>query len=236
MQEHTSSPERLDYLKKAVAAYRRTLSIDSENVTAHHVLGLAYGAAPWGENRVATATADQADRDAKNSEPLEADALVKLAESAVDLKAPRDTRLQAVKRLPREIARFVDGPRPRYQSRLAPLFELVELLNPAWDNEADPETFRALTRALEVTHERLHERLKPDETAEGQVFAIARKNPAADANAQSIVIHSLHRQGAPGLDVKTAAASKSPAVSKPKRTTTANSGTESPTVARESSE
>ena len=53
MQEHSSSPERLEYLKKAVAAYRRTLSIDSENVTAHHALGLAYGAAPWGENRAA---------------------------------------------------------------------------------------------------------------------------------------------------------------------------------------
>ena len=73
--------------------------------------------------------------------------------------------------------------------------------------------FRALTRALEVTHERLHERLKPDETAEGRVFAKARKlSPAANANAQSIVIHSLHRKGAPGLDetVKPTAARRSP--------------------------
>ena len=52
-----------------------------------------------------------------------------------------------------------------------------------------------------MTHERLHERLKPDETAEGRVFALARKlSPAANANAQSIVIHSLHRKGAPGPD------------------------------------
>ena len=51
MQEPSTSPQRVEYLKKAVAAYRRTLSIDSENVTAHHVLGLAYGAAPWGQSR-----------------------------------------------------------------------------------------------------------------------------------------------------------------------------------------
>lgn len=52
-----------------------------------------------------------------------------------------------------------------------------------------------------MTHKRLHERLKPDETAEGQAFARARQNDlAANQNAQSIVIHSLHRPGAPGID------------------------------------
>ena len=52
-----------------------------------------------------------------------------------------------------------------------------------------------------MTHQALHERLKPDETAEGQAFAAARrKDPAANQNAQSIVIHSLHRPGAPGID------------------------------------
>ena len=44
---------------------------------------------------------------------------------------------------------------------------------------------------------------KPDETAEGRAVAIARKaSPAADQNAQSIVIHPLHRPGAPGIDPK----------------------------------
>jgi hypothetical protein len=131
----------------------------------------------------------------------------------VDREAPVAKRLPEAKRLASAIARFVDGPRPRYQSRLSPLYELVETLSPAWDKETDPEMFRALTRALEVTHERLHERLKPDETAEGNVFAKARKlSPAANANAQSIVIHSLHREGAPGLDesAKRAAARRKP--------------------------
>jgi tetratricopeptide (TPR) repeat protein len=235
MQEQYSSPERLEYLKKAIAAYRRTLSIDSENITAHHALGLAYGAAPLGGSRATTANDEQSDSEAKEPEPLDADLLVKLAASAVDVKTPAATRSRAAGRLPREIARFVDGPRPRYQSRLAPLFELVEILSPAWDKEADGETFRALTRALEVTHERLHERLKPDETAEGQVFAIARKNPAADANAQSIVIHSLHRASAPGLEERVEPALTAPET-KTKTTTTARVHKTSPTAALESSE
>jgi hypothetical protein len=225
MQASSTSPERLEYLKKAVGAYRRTLSIDSENVTAHHVLGLAYGAAPWGGSR-AVAKALDAANGGKEPEPLTADALLKLAASAVDRAAPVAKRLPEAQRLAIEIGRFVDGPRPLYQSRLSPLFELVETLSPAWDKETDPELFRALTRALEVTHERLHERLKPDETAEGKVFAKARAlSPAANANAQSIVIHSLHRQGAPGFDetVKPTAAGLAPASTKASITDNANS-------------
>ena len=81
------------------------------------------------------------DGQAPKSEPLDADSLVKLAESAVDVKASEPARALAARRLPREIARFVDGPRPRYQSRLAPLFELVEILSPAWDKEESGEIF-----------------------------------------------------------------------------------------------
>ncbi|MCA1686652.1 MAG: tetratricopeptide repeat protein, partial [Planctomycetia bacterium] len=40
--EPRGSPERAEFLRKAVDAYRRTLAIDSENVTAHYGLGLAY--------------------------------------------------------------------------------------------------------------------------------------------------------------------------------------------------
>jgi hypothetical protein len=42
---------------------------------------------------------------------------------------------------------------------------------------------------------------KPDETAEGRAVGLARKaNPAADLNAQSIVIHPMQRPAAPGAD------------------------------------
>ena len=172
----STSPERLEYLKKAVAAYRRTLSIDSENVTAHHALGLAYGAAPWGGNR-AVATASDAAGDGQRTRTRGRRCALETGSGRPWTEGlPLQNDCRSAQRLASEIARFVDGPRPRYQSRLAPLFELVETLSPAWDKETDPEMFRALTRALEVTHERLHERLKPDETAEGRVFAMARKS------------------------------------------------------------
>src|SRR5262249_1477991 len=43
------SPERREYLTKAIAAYRRTLAIDSEDVTAHYGLARAYSHVAWGK-------------------------------------------------------------------------------------------------------------------------------------------------------------------------------------------
>jgi len=64
-----------------------------------------------------------------------------------------------------------------------------------------------MARVLEVAHKALHAMFKPDETAEGRAVAVARRdNPAADQNAQSIVIHSLHREGASDVEVEAAAA------------------------------
>ncbi len=45
----STAPSRLEYLKKTIATYRRTLAIDSENVGAHYGLGLAYGDPAWGD-------------------------------------------------------------------------------------------------------------------------------------------------------------------------------------------
>ena len=46
------SPERKEWLKKAIAAYHRTLAIDSEDVAAHYGLGLAFGDPAWGPKKV----------------------------------------------------------------------------------------------------------------------------------------------------------------------------------------
>ncbi|MFI5456143.1 MAG: multiheme c-type cytochrome [Isosphaerales bacterium] len=206
-----SSPERLDDLKKTIAAYRRTLAIDSENVAAHHGLGQAYGTPPWGETRSSPSATEATPVDEGAAGPVDADALVKLAASAADGRSSSPERRTRALRLVRDVARFVDGPRPRYQSRLEPLHELVEVLGPAWDRETDPATVVALGRALEVTHERLQQLLRPDETAEGKAFAKARKkDPAANHNAQPIVIHSLHRPGAPLIDPPVASAGGAP--------------------------
>ena len=112
-------------------------------MTAHHALGLAYGAAPWGREQGRQPPADATRPDGKHSRALECRRPVETRGVGRGLEDARGTRLPAAQRLAREIARFVDGPRPHYQSRLAPLFELVEILSPAWDKETDPEMFRA---------------------------------------------------------------------------------------------
>ncbi|HEY7117784.1 MAG TPA: multiheme c-type cytochrome, partial [Tepidisphaeraceae bacterium] len=49
-------------------------------------------------------------------------------------------------------------------------------------------------------HRRLHERYRPDDNARDRAIAAARlRDPAGDHAAQAIVIHSLQREGAPGL-------------------------------------
>jgi tetratricopeptide (TPR) repeat protein len=54
-------------------------------------------------------------------------------------------------------------------------------------------------------HRREHERLRPDDNARDRAIAIhRRRHPAADHAAQSIVIYSLQRAGAPGLTNATA--------------------------------
>ncbi len=54
---------------------------------------------------------------------------------------------------------------------------------------------------LAENHRRLHERYRPDDNARDRAIAIHRRNnPAADHAAQSIVIYSLQRRGAPELE------------------------------------
>jgi tetratricopeptide (TPR) repeat protein len=68
------------------------------------------------------------------------------------------------------------------------------------------------TRAAE--HRKLHARYKPDDNARDRAVQLARRrDPAADAAAQSITIYSLHRSGVPELPAQeVAAASQESAV------------------------
>lgn len=202
-QEPLDSPERLAFLQKTVATYRRTIAIDSESVAAHYGLGLAYNdlarAARKAEPSAVAASPEK-------EKPATADAVSELADRAADQKRPTHSRVEGARALERAVTSFLAGPKPAYGSRLEPLFEVVAKAGPAFEAETDPAARAGLARALEVTHKALHSLLKPDETAEGRATAIARKNdPAADQNVQSIVIHPLHRPGAPGIDAKTPA-------------------------------
>ena len=192
-QEPLKSPARLDFLEKTVEAYRRTIAIDSENVFAHHGLGLAYAELATG--------GDDPTAPSGLAVPANADSIRLLVRSTTDPKAPADSRASSARQLGRVVAAFVAGPRQDFTSRLNPLHEVVDALGPAYGAESDPKARLAMARALSTTHKALHSMFKPDETAEGRAVGIARKNnPAADMNAQSIVIHPLHRPGAPGLD------------------------------------
>ena len=192
LQEPADSPERAEALAATVATFRRTVAIDTENVQGHHGLGLAYAAL--------------AEADPAAIEPgavPDAGAIRGLGSEAADPRRSPEGRAASARKLARAVPAFLAGPRAEFGSRLNPLHEVVEALGAAHAAEADPATRGAQALALAATHKALHQMFKPDETAEGRAVGIARRdNPAADQNAQSIVIHPLHRPGAPGLDPK----------------------------------
>ena len=195
-QEDLESEARRAWIEKTVAVFRKTYAIDSENVAAHYGLGLAY--------------ADLA-RKALAIEPVEAnisvDRVKQLTEAAVEKSDDPAVRTRRALELAAGLSGFLKSPRPDFGSRLVPIQEIVEKLGKIRERETSIEAKAAQALALATAHKALHAMYKPDETAEGRAIGLAVKdNPAADQNARSIVIHSLHRAGAPGLADKAAPA------------------------------
>ncbi len=192
--EPQGSDDRRAWLERTVDAYRRSLAIDSENVAAHYGLGLAYPELA----RIAGTPAAPA---SWSGPPPDSGALIALAAEASDAKAAPEARAGKAGRLALAITAYLKAPRVPSGSRMEPLHEVVSQLGEARVREGEPAARAAMSRALAVAHKALHQMFKPDETAEGRVMAIARKNShAANLNAQSIVIHSLQRPGAPGVE------------------------------------
>jgi tetratricopeptide (TPR) repeat protein len=193
--ERAGSPEREKFVRSAIGAYRRTLAIDSENVAAHYGLGLAYSECSL-EAKKEDSAPSKTDGDLDHiDDPKKFEELLRLA---TDAKAAVEKRLTLARRL------YWNGIEPLMNlaekpgySRLEPLHEVVEVFGSACESESDPAVRSAQARALEAAHKAIHRMLKPDETAEGRAVAIARKNdPAADQNAQSVVIHPLQQPAA----------------------------------------
>jgi len=182
-------PERRPAFLDVVETFRKTLAIDSENVNAHYNLGIAY-----------SELAKDAPAPAKRSaDPATSADVGKALDSTVRASTPQ-ARAEASAVLRDVIERFLRGPRPKLEARMTPLLAVVEGLGPIFEKATDPAEASALAATLATTHKSLHSMYKPDETAEGRAQKLAREaNPAADMNAQSIVIHPLHRRGAPGL-------------------------------------
>jgi tetratricopeptide (TPR) repeat protein len=195
--EVPNGPGLVHYLRQTVTTYRKTIAIDSENIAAHYGLGQAYADLARAEDGKATAPAPAAGP----RKPLTAEQLIAAAALLADPKVPTAQRVAGAADLAPAVRAFANGPRPEFGSRIEPLLEIVDRLGPAFETETDSSVRPALARVLATTHKELHAMFKPDETAEGRAQRIAREHdPAANENAQSVVIHPLHRPGAPGLD------------------------------------
>jgi hypothetical protein len=195
---------------EAIATYRKTLAIDSENVAAHYGLGLAYAdverflgaqaavrpAPPEGSSTVAGQSSQE---------------VIHLAENLAQLSAA-DARIPGVAaNLVATIEGYLAAPREKYTSRLTPLQAVYDKVSPLFDEVSDPAARAAVARVLVTTHKSLHAMYKPDETAEGIAQRLAReRDPAANQNAQSIVIRTLHRPGAPGIDASDETTAQTP--------------------------
>jgi tetratricopeptide (TPR) repeat protein len=196
-QEEPSSAARLGLLEETIATFHRSLEVDSENVDAHYGLGLAYGELA----RVLAAAEGAAPVEGESTLPerIAPEDLLALAERLA--QAPADSAALG-RSLAAHIRRFVVGPRPEFGSRTNTLIGVSERIADACRDQADPTVRGPLARALSTVHSTLHSLYRPDETAEGIAQKVARQdNPAANLNANSIVIHDLHRPGAPGIDV-----------------------------------
>lgn len=199
--ESLDSPERVAALEQSIEAYRRTLAIDSENIAANYNLGLIYAELARAGGAAQPAAAPSPVGTAEKPAPVSEESLLEPLARAAAPKAKAGDRAQAARDLEMRLKAFMEGPRSDLTSRIDPLYELIEKLGDLRLRETDPQAKSAMASALSALHKSLHAMLKPDETAEGRAFAVARsENPAADQNAQSIVIHHLHRNGAPGID------------------------------------
>ena len=203
-QEEVDSPERQGLLADTIATFQQTLKSDSENVDAHYGLSLAYA------ELARRALAGQTDQPRTRSAVASTEELPtpeQLTEAAETLAASHGkagfSTTEAARKLNADLLRFVDvkSDRPAFGSRPITLLKVAGRVAGTFDQEADPAAKAALANLLATCHSSLHGFYKPDETAEGIAQTIARRdNPAADFNANSVVIHDLHRPDAPGLE------------------------------------
>ena len=200
-QEDPNSETRVELLQSTISTFQQTLRSDSENVDAHYGLSLAYAELarlndPDSGKEVRSQNRSNEIADVPNPESL-TDAAFQLSQGSQGT-----SRLALARQLNSDLLKFVDAKaeRPAFGSRPITLLRVAQGLASTCQEETDLPSKSALARTLATCHSALHGFYKPDETAEGIAQNIARKdNPSADFNANSVVIHDLHRPGAPGL-------------------------------------
>ncbi len=201
-QEDPQSEARMSLLNETIDTFRQSLQIDSENVDAHYGLGLAYSELTRVLDSQTGQTAKPASAREPNSE-VTPEELLGLAETLANPTADTSASASSAtgRALAADVRAFVNGPRPQFGSRTNTLLGVAARISDPCRDQTDPAVRGSLARALATIHSTLHSLYKPDETAEGIAQKNARQaSPAADRNANSIVIHNLHRPDAPGLD------------------------------------
>jgi hypothetical protein len=198
--------ERERWLRDAISAFRHTLAIDPEDLTAHFKLSENYGMLAG----VSRDSADDNSTSADSAGPsqgrgMPAGANVgtnELQQLGDQLLAGSGTGLQESERLARAIPAFLASERDRFESRVAVLVDLLGRCQQAFPSSSDQplsEQDRAIARVLNVLHRELHLIYKLDDNAREAVATHRQNNPAANHAAQSIVIYPLNRSGAPGV-------------------------------------
>ena len=122
------SPERKKWLRKAIAAYHRSLAIDSEDVPAHYGLGQAFGDPAWGPR-----TFGEAATAGESTAAVDPDELTKLVAQVAERKLTQAQRKERAQELARLVTRYMKSPRPQFQARLEPLHDLAATLGPIWE-------------------------------------------------------------------------------------------------------
>ena len=188
-----------EWLKKAIAAYHRTLAIDSEDVAAHYGLGLAFGDPAWGIEEAGRSGC----RPTSDPPAVDPDELLKLAAAIADPEglAPRtkgsgaragtDLVVRYTRRAngpgsSRGSSRFTSWPRPS---------------GPVWERETDAERPGRARPGPGGDTQGASRAAQARRDGRGPGCCIARKNdPAANMNAQSDRDSFLAPPRSPGID------------------------------------
>jgi tetratricopeptide (TPR) repeat protein len=169
--------EQALWLRRSVAAYRKTLAIDPEDLDAHYGLSQCFGRL-------------SADYDVPAGEAPEMEALQPLALVASNATlSPRD-RIEAANRLVRGLEAMGKEAPQASRPKLPVVRTVWRPLLKAYRDEPDGPASVAVAAALAAAHREAHAVFKPDDIARAAATAEYRRHhPAANAAAEAVVIY-----------------------------------------------
>ncbi|VTS01685.1 tetratricopeptide repeat protein [Tuwongella immobilis] len=176
------SAEEAGYLNRAIAAFNRVLTLDSEDLDAHYGLSQCYARLGLAALDLPTPTEIAGSPD-----------IAELTAGAETLAKPdlaEDVLLAHIGRLVERVTQFGRLPNQADRPRLPVLGKLILAANGRFQTATTPTTRAALAHLLATLHRETHAIYRPDEHARARTTAAYRlKNPAANHAAEAIVIY-----------------------------------------------